>query len=90
MRVDRSGPRPQGAGEVGGLRADLPLPADQVVDVLPGALASVEGRCLIGVHVCGPADWRLVLQAGPGLLSLPVGDRQERAENRDRDDGARG
>jgi len=23
--------------------------------------------------VCGPADWRLVLQAGPGLLSLPVG-----------------
>ena len=60
-------------GLVGGLRADLPLPADQVVDVLSGALASVEGRCLTGVHVCGPADWRLVLQAGPGLLSLPVG-----------------
>ncbi|MCU1356492.1 MAG: hypothetical protein JWM89_1910 [Acidimicrobiales bacterium] len=59
-------------GLVGGLRADLPLPAEQVVDVLSGALASIEHRCLTGVHVCGPADWRLVLQAGPGLLSLPV------------------
>jgi hypothetical protein len=60
-------------GLVGGLRPDLPLPGEQVVDVLSGALASVEHRCLTGVHVCGPADWRLVLQAGPGLLSLPVG-----------------
>lgn len=60
-------------GLVGGLRADLPLPADQVVDVLSGALAAIEGRAVTGVHVCGPADWRLVLQAGPGLLSMPVG-----------------
>ena len=60
-------------GLVGGLRADLPLPADRVADVLSGALASVEDGALGGVHVCGPADWRVVLQAGPGLLSLPVG-----------------
>lgn len=60
-------------GLVGGLRDDLPLPADAVADVLSGALASVEDRALGGVHVCGPADWRLVLQAGPGILSLPVG-----------------
>jgi len=59
-------------GLVGGQRADLPLPADQVVDVLSGALAAVEDRSLTGVHVCGRADWRLVLSAGPGLLSLPV------------------
>lgn len=60
-------------GLVGGLRADLPLPADQVVDVLSGALAAIEDRSLTGVHVCGRADWRLVLQAGPALLSMPIG-----------------
>lgn len=60
-------------GLVGGLRSDLPLPGDQVVDVLSGALAAIEGRALTGVHVCGPADWRLIMQAGPGLLSMPVG-----------------
>jgi hypothetical protein len=60
-------------GLVGGLRPDLPIPADGVVDVLSGALAAVEGRASTGVHVCGPADWRLVLQAGPNLLSMPVG-----------------
>lgn len=60
-------------GLVGGLRTDLPLPADQVVDVLSGALAAIEGRALTGVHVCGAADWRLIMQAGPGLLSMPVG-----------------
>lgn len=60
-------------GLVGGLRTDLPLPADQVVDVLSGALASIEGAALTGVHVCGAADWRLIMQAGPGLLSVPVG-----------------
>ncbi len=60
-------------GLVGGLREDLPLPADAVADVLSSALASVEDGALGGVHVCGPTDWRLVLQAGPGLVSLPVG-----------------
>ncbi len=58
---------------VGGLRADLELGADGVIDVLSGALAAVEGRALTGVHVCGHADWRIVLQAGPDVLSLPVG-----------------
>jgi len=60
-------------GLVGGLRAELPLPAEQIVDVLSGALAAIEGEALTGVHVCGAADWRLVMQAGPGLLSMPVG-----------------
>ncbi|QXC63115.1 hypothetical protein KSP35_10215 [Aquihabitans sp. G128] len=60
-------------GLVGGLRADLHLTADGVIDLLSGALAAVEGRALTGVHCCGATDWRLVLQAGPQLLSLPVG-----------------
>lgn len=58
---------------VGGLRPDLLLDADSVIDLLSGALAAAEGRALTGVHCCGPTDWRLVIQAGPDLLSLPVG-----------------
>lgn len=60
-------------GLVGGLRADLHLGADGVIDLLSGALAAVEGRTMTGVHCCGPTDWRLVLQAGPDLMSMPVG-----------------
>lgn len=60
-------------GLVGGLRPSLELPGDDVIDLLSSVLAGVENRCLTGVHVCGPTDWRLVTASGPGLLSLPVG-----------------
>ena len=60
-------------GLVGGLRTELPLVADCVIDLLSGVLAVVEGRAVTGVHCCGSTDWRLLLQAGPQLLSLPVG-----------------
>lgn len=60
-------------GLVGGLRPELELAPDHVIDLLSGALAAAEGRAMTGVHCCGPTDWRLVLQAGPQLLSLPVG-----------------
>ncbi|MCB0977002.1 MAG: hypothetical protein KDB02_06045 [Acidimicrobiales bacterium] len=58
---------------VGGLRPELALQPDEVIDVLSSALAAAENRAVTGVHCCGPTDWRLVLQAGPDLLSLPVG-----------------
>ncbi|MEO6627436.1 MAG: hypothetical protein ABIP03_02590, partial [Aquihabitans sp.] len=60
-------------GLVGGLRPELELAPDDVIDLVSGVLAAVEGRTITGVHCCGPTDWRLLLQAGPGLLSLPVG-----------------
>lgn len=60
-------------GLVGGLRPDLAMPADAVIDLLSGALAPIEARALTGIHCCGPTDWRLVTAAGPRLLSLPVG-----------------
>jgi hypothetical protein len=60
-------------GLVGGLRSELPLPGDEVIDLLSGALAVAEHGALTGVHVCGPADWRLIMQAGPSVLSMPVG-----------------
>jgi methionine synthase II (cobalamin-independent) len=60
-------------GLVGGLRPELALDPDALIDVLSGALAAVEARAVTGVHCCGPADWRAVLNAGPRILSLPVG-----------------
>ncbi|HVX17554.1 MAG TPA: hypothetical protein VHA73_05935 [Acidimicrobiales bacterium] len=56
----------------GGLRAELPIDADTTIDLLSAALAAVERHAVTGVHCCGPADWRLVLNAGPQVLSLPV------------------
>ena len=51
----------------------IPLGADAVIDLLSGALAALEGAgATTGVHCCGPTDWRLVSQAGPTVLALPV------------------
>ena len=60
-------------GLVGGLRTDLPIAGEALADVLSGVLAAVEGRAITGIHCCGPTDWHLLAQAGPDLLSLPVG-----------------
>ncbi|MCU1353956.1 MAG: hypothetical protein JWM05_3165 [Acidimicrobiales bacterium] len=59
-------------GLVGGLRADVPLTPDATIDLVSGVLAALEPKAVTGIHCCGPADWRVVLQAGPQVLSLPV------------------
>lgn len=53
----------------------FPLGAEDTIDLLSGALATAGGRrddVIAGIHCCGPTDWRLVLHAGPDLVSLPV------------------
>lgn len=50
----------------------FPLPRHAVVDLLTAALASLHGAAATGIHCCGPTDWRLVVEAGPDVLSLPV------------------
>jgi hypothetical protein len=35
-------------------------------------LATLEPHAITGLHCCGLADWRVVLQAGPQVLSMPV------------------
>jgi hypothetical protein len=47
----------------------LPLDA---VDLVSGALAMLEPYAITGLHCCGTADWRLLMQAGPQILSLPT------------------
>jgi len=51
----------------------FPFGVDDTIDLLSSALASAGPETVTGVHCCGPTDWRLVLHAGPDLLSLPVG-----------------
>ena len=51
----------------------FPLAPEETVDLVSAALATLEPRAATGLHCCGSADWRLVLQAGPQILSLPVG-----------------
>jgi hypothetical protein len=50
----------------------IPLGADDTIDLLSGGLAAAKSAAMAGVHCCGPTDWRLVLHAGPDLLSMPV------------------
>jgi methionine synthase II (cobalamin-independent) len=57
---------------VGGPPVELADP-ETVIDLVSGALAVLEPRAITGVHVCGPSDWKAVLQAGPRILSAPVG-----------------
>lgn len=52
----------------------FPLGADETIDLLSGGLAAAKAAAMAGVHCCGPTDWRLVLHAGPDLISMPVDD----------------
>ena len=50
----------------------FPLEANRTIDLVSSALAALEHHAITGLHCCGLADWRVVLQAGPQILSLPV------------------
>ncbi|MGH2687206.1 MAG: hypothetical protein ACRDKW_00140, partial [Actinomycetota bacterium] len=60
-----------------GLRAALdpnfPVDLDDALDLVSSAMAVIEDSAIAGLHCCGQADWQAVLQAGPQILSLPVG-----------------
>jgi methionine synthase II (cobalamin-independent) len=60
-------------GLVAALDPSFPLPLEDTLDTVSSALASIEGGAIAGLHCCGRADWQAVLQAGPQILSLPVG-----------------
>lgn len=50
----------------------FPWTADDTIDLLSSALAAVGPKARSGVHCCGVTDWRLVLAAGPDVLSAPL------------------
>ena len=51
---------------------DFPVLPLDAVDLVSGALAALEPLAITGLHCCGSADWRLLMQAGPAILSLPT------------------
>lgn len=59
-------------GLTAAMHPGFPLDPTRVVDLVSGALATLEPHAVTGLHCCGPADWRMVLQAGPQILSLPL------------------
>jgi methionine synthase II (cobalamin-independent) len=59
-------------GLTAALEPGFPLDVDDTLDLVSSALAAVEGGAIAGLHCCGRADWPVVLQAGPQVLSLPV------------------
>jgi methionine synthase II (cobalamin-independent) len=58
----------------------FPIGPLEAVDLVSGTLADIETRATAGLHCCGAADWKLLLQSGPQILSLPIdGGRAELA-----------
>jgi hypothetical protein len=51
---------------------EFPIRPLDAVDLVSGALAAIEPLSITGLHCCGTADWRLLMQAGPQILSLPT------------------
>ena len=59
-------------GLVAAMHPGFPLSPNSALDLVSSALASLEPHAVTGLHCCGEADWRAVLQAGPQILSLPI------------------
>lgn len=58
---------------VGTSQSGFPLDTNGIIDLVSGAIASLEDHAVTGVHCCGEADWKAILMAGPHVLSMPVG-----------------
>lgn len=50
----------------------IPFSPVDTVDSVSTALAAAGPRAITGIHCCGTTDWRLLLQAGPDLVSFPA------------------
>ncbi|MDQ2651310.1 MAG: hypothetical protein M3Z03_17370 [Actinomycetota bacterium] len=59
-------------GLVGAMHPGFPLHPNRTIDLVSSALATLEPHAMTGLHCCGSADWRVALQAGPQILSLPI------------------
>jgi hypothetical protein len=60
-------------GLTGLMHPEFPLDPESAVDLTSGALAVLERGAVTGLHCCGPTDWKLLIQAGPRILSAPLG-----------------
>lgn len=51
---------------------DFPVPPDEVLDFVSGALAAVDPSNVSGVHSCAETDWLALLSIGANIISVPV------------------
>ncbi len=56
----------------GAMHPDFPIAPLDAIDLVSGTLAQLERLAITGLHCCGVADWRLLMQAGAQILSLPL------------------
>lgn len=54
------------------LQPDFPVPPDEVIDFVSGALAAVDAGNVSGVHSCSETDWVALLSTGANILSVPA------------------
>jgi methionine synthase II (cobalamin-independent) len=59
-------------GLTAAMERGFPLDPNRSIDLVSSALATIEPHAITGIHCCGLADWRVVLQAGPQILSIPL------------------
>lgn len=50
----------------------FPIPPDEAIDRMSGAMAALPAASLVGIHCCAPCDVATVLASGPGVISVPV------------------
>ena len=60
-------------GLTAAMKHGFPLDPNRTIDLVSSTLATLEPHAITGLHCCGPADWRVVLETGPQILSIPVG-----------------
>lgn len=51
---------------------DFPLPPDEAIDLVSGAMAVLSSRATVGLHCCTGADVASLLATGPAVLSVPA------------------
>ena len=54
------------------MQPGFPIPPDEAIDRMSGAMAALPADTLTGVHCCAPCDVATLLASGPNVVSLPV------------------
>jgi hypothetical protein len=50
----------------------FPIPPDEAIDRMSGAMAALPSSTLAGIHCCGPCDVATLLATGPRAISIPA------------------
>jgi hypothetical protein len=50
----------------------FPIPPDEAIDRMSGAMAALPATTLGGIHCCGASDIATLLASGPSVVSVPV------------------